>query len=59
MIRYENDCVDCGFPCQSTCKYKEVPHYYCDHCGDEDDLFYYDDEQLCIVCIKYRLEKVE
>lgn len=59
MIKYENECIDCGLPCFQSCKYKHAPHYYCDNCGEEDQLFYYDGEQLCIECIKNRLDKVE
>lgn len=58
MINYENDCVDCGLPCFSTCKYKNNPHYYCDDCGEEEVLYYYDGKELCIRCVKKRLEKV-
>lgn len=35
----------------STCKYQNVPHYYCDKCGDEDKLYNYDGEQLCKDCL--------
>lgn len=59
MIRYENECVDCGLPCLgNSCPYRNVPHHYCDKCGFEEDLYYFDDEELCIDCIKDRLEKV-
>lgn len=58
MIKYENDCVDCGLPCFDTCKYKNVPHYYCDCCGEEVKLYEFDGEQLCIDCIIERLDEV-
>lgn len=60
MIKYENQCVDCGLPCMGNdCKYRHVPVYICDCCGDEAvDLYMYDDEELCIDCIISRLEKV-
>lgn len=59
MIRYESECVSCGLPCLSkACPYYSVPHYYCDECGDETDIYEYDGEQLCISCIEHRLDKV-
>lgn len=30
----------------------------CDRCGEYEELYYYDDEELCIECIKKRLEAV-
>ena len=30
----------------------------CDRCGNYEELFYYDDEELCIECIKKSLESV-
>ena len=62
MIEYENECVGCPpeMGCMgSSCPNRNVPHYYCDECGDETSLYYYDDKELCIDCIKEKLEKVE
>lgn len=59
MIEYENDCVDCGLPCiGSICKYQNVPHIYCDECGDEGKIYHYDGKHLCINCIEEILEGV-
>lgn len=59
MIEYFDECVGCDLPCFSTCKYKNVPHHCCDECGEyETQLYYFEDEELCINCIKNRLEKV-
>ena len=59
MINVENECVSCGFPCLgNSCPYRNVPHYYCDECGDETEIYHYDGEQLCISCIERRLDKV-
>jgi hypothetical protein len=59
MIRYESDCVDCGKPCMhEACPHFLVPHYYCDECGEETDIYYVDDEQLCAHCTINRFEKV-
>lgn len=60
MIKYENDCVSCGFPCKfNSCPYYSAPHYYCDRCGDEDELYEYEDEQLCENCLLHTVPKVE
>lgn len=62
MIKYENDCMDCatdGYPCNPCCRRKRAPHYYCDHCGEEEKLFWLDGKQLCIACVESALESVE
>lgn len=62
MVEYENECVDCPKDkgCLGNhCPKRNVPHYYCDNCGDETDLYYYDGQEICIDCIKKQLEKVE
>lgn len=63
-IRYENECCDCetdNYPCRGImCPLRSVPHFYCDHCGDEvETLYHFDDQELCIDCIEKRLEIVE
>lgn len=62
MVRYENDCVGCAvpaYPCiGERCRYRNVPHFYCDECGKETDLYNFEDEELCIDCVEKRLEPV-
>ena len=59
MIKLENECVGCGLPCLGdSCPYRNVPHYYCDECGDETDIYEYEDEELCLSCIERRLKRV-
>lgn len=54
-----NECVDCGLPCLgSSCPKKNVVRYLCDEC-EEEELYYFDGEELCLNCIEERLEKVE
>ena len=54
-----NNCCDCGKPCLLFCPLRDDSYeYVCDDCGDNTQLFYYDDKELCISCIKDRLEKV-
>ena len=62
MRIFENDCVGCpdGMGCMgNSCPYIKVPHYYCDDCEEEAELYYFDDQELCIHCIIERLERVE
>lgn len=62
MIKYENDCVDCGLPCRgSSCPYRHVKHYYCDKCGEDvEELYDYDNQELCEECaIEVFLESLE
>lgn len=60
MKRTECECVDCGFPCRGRgCPYYEVTRFYCDECGEEEKLFEFDGEELCINCIEGRLKVVE
>lgn len=49
MIKFQNDCCDCALHCRgSTCRNRNVPHFYCDECEDEvEELFEYDGEQIC------------
>lgn len=55
-----NECVDCGLPCLgSSCPKKNVVRYLCDECEEEEELYYFDGEELCLNCIEERLEKVE
>lgn len=46
------ECIHCG-------RNADVEVLQCDECGAyEDELFIYDGEELCIDCIKKRLERV-
>lgn len=62
MIQMENECVGCPteMGCLgSSCPYNNVPHYYCDDCGEEEQLYHFEEEHLCIECIKKRLQEVD
>ena len=60
MISYENECVDCGKPCVSYCRYKNVPHFYCDKCDEESSVLYdYEGDQLCADCLLESVPEVE
>ena len=62
MKRIEDDCVDCPreIGCfGSSCPLKNVPHYYCDECGDEGRLYYFNGQDLCRYCLLEKMEKVE
>lgn len=59
MREITNECCDCGLPCLgSACPNSHVEHFICDGCGEEEQLYYFEGEELCIECIKERLEKV-
>lgn len=61
MIKVESDCCDCGLPClYESCPHYKVTRYYCDGCGEEQDvLYWWDEEQLCLDCIEALLERVD
>ena len=60
MQKIENECVSCGLPCIGrSCPNINVIRYYCDHCGNEDKLYYYDSEELCEECLLKNFEVVE
>ena len=63
MERIESECVDCtsvGLHCMgSSCPNRRVVRFYCDKCGCEETLYYYDDRELCADCILDELEVVE
>lgn len=52
-MRFENQCVDCGLPCLGdACRYRNVPVYFCDKCGDEiNDVYELDGQELCADCL--------
>lgn len=61
MIKFENDCYDCALHCRgSTCRNRNVPHFYCDECEDEtEELFEYDGEQICQDCLISTVPKIK
>jgi hypothetical protein len=62
MVKYENECCSCAvpaYPCLgSDCPNRNVPHYYCDECGDETQLYEWGGQELCIDCLEKYLDKV-
>ena len=64
MKTIENECVGCtsmGLPCMgSSCPNRNVVRCYCDECGEETTLYYYDDDkELCADCLLEKFEIVE
>ena len=62
MIVFQNECVGCPpeMGCLgSSCLFRNVEHHYCDECECDDQLYYFDDRELCIECIKEILEEVK
>lgn len=62
MQRVESECVGCPpeMGCLgNSCPNKNVVRYYCDCCGCEDKLYYYDNEELCEECLLKNFEVVD
>lgn len=63
MIKYTDECCSCGLPCLGNeCNLKNVPHYYCDECGEEfqpDEIYLFDDGHLCRWCLLDNFKTVE
>lgn len=59
LIVTECECCDCDLPCiRETCRYYKVARFYCDHCKEETNLYYFDNQELCVDCIIDKLEEV-
>ena len=53
MVKYENQCVDCGLPCRfDGCPYYSVPVRYCDHCEQMNAEYIIDGYDYCEKCAK-------
>ena len=63
MKRIENECVGCtsiGLSCLGiSCPNRNVVRFYCDKCGEEEKLYYYNGEELCQDCLLEKFEVVE
>lgn len=62
MIRYESQCVQCGFPCRyEACRNYRVKILICDNCKDEVQKLYIglSGRELCDRCALEELEVVE
>lgn len=60
MIKYEEDCVGCPpeIGCLgSSCPNRNVPHTYCDRCGDEAQLYQFSGEQICKDCLSAEIDE--
>ena len=58
MIQYEDDCVGCPpeIGCfGNSCPKRNIPHTYCDRCGDEAKLYSFDDEEICENCFEQEM----
>ena len=69
LVKIFNECVGCedlGLHCiGSNCPNLKVERYFCDECGDEEDLYWFDDNircavpvQLCKECLLKHFEPV-
>ena len=63
MIKYENECVGCPteLGCMgNACPNRNVPHLYCDKCGDDvERLYEYNGEELCVECLLDKFNVIE
>ena len=62
MKRLENECVGCPpeLGCLGeSCPNRNVPHFYCDKCKEEEVLYEFEDGEYCIDCIAKMLTVVE
>lgn len=60
MKKTENECVQCGLPCMgNSCPHRNVTRLYCDKCGNEAKLYYFEGGEWCIDCIEKALEEVQ
>lgn len=60
MKKIENECVSCGLPCLgNSCPNRNVIRFYCDRCGEEGKLYYYDSEEICKECLLKEFDVVE
>lgn len=62
MIQFENECVGCPpeIGCfGASCSKRNVPHYYCDECGEEDQLRDTEWGELCESCLLEKFPIVE
>jgi len=58
MIKYVNECVGCppNLGCLGkSCRYYNVPTYYCDTCGVEDAEYHYEGEDICEECLDKKI----
>ena len=62
MIKYEDECVGCppNMGCMGdACKYRNVPHLYCDRCDAECEMLYeFYGEELCEDCLLDDFDKI-
>lgn len=61
MIRYESQCVNCGFPCiYEACPNYKVRTLICDSCGSEENKLYkFSYGEYCEQCVLNIIEKIE
>lgn len=62
MRKFTNECVGCPKEIRclgDVCPNKNVIHFYCDECGEEEMLYCYDGEELCQNCLLKKFDKVD
>jgi hypothetical protein len=62
MKKIINECLNCPSEMGcigDACPNKHVARFYCDECGAEEILYYYEDEELCLDCLTEKFDKVD
>lgn len=62
MRKIENECCGCEPELRclgSHCPNRNVVRFYCDRCGEETQLYHYDDMELCADCLLKEFEIVD
>ena len=58
MIKYENQCVECGLPClQTSCPWTHVEVHYCDECEKNEADYTVGDSEFCAGCLDKIMNK--
>ena len=58
MIIRENDCVGCE-TCINCGRRDDYYYRVCDVCGSDEQLYYFDEEELCTECLLKNFRKVD
>lgn len=57
MIKIKNECVGCDY-CIG-CGARHTKRFCCDNCFEEEELYIFNDEELCISCVREALRGEE
>lgn len=58
MIVKDNDCVCCEI-CRNCGRKRDYFYHVCDKCESDDQLFYYEGQELCAECLLKNFEQID